>query len=173
MDGRIEVEVVGPDRWRQVRELRLAALADTPDAYGMTLDHEQGQPETWWRERLQREDAATLVASIVGERDARPVGLSVVGPWNGDAEAVGLFAVWVAPAGRGRGVGDALISVAIEQARGRGARRLLLHVGDHNEPAIGLYERHGFVPTGRTGSLPPPRQHVVEHERALELTTDA
>jgi ribosomal protein S18 acetylase RimI-like enzyme len=66
-------------------------------------------------------------------------------------------------------VGDALLRAAVAHARDLGARRLLLDVGDHNAHAIALYARHGFEPTGRTGTLPPPREHVLEHERAREL----
>jgi ribosomal protein S18 acetylase RimI-like enzyme len=45
----------------------------------------------------------------------------------------------------------------------------VLDVGARNAPARRLYERHGFVPTGRTGSLPPPREHVPEVEMELDL----
>jgi hypothetical protein len=44
-----------------------------------------------------------------------------------------------------------------------------LEVGDTNAYAVRLYERAGFVPTGVTASLPPPRAHITEHERILDL----
>lgn len=166
----IDVEVVGPARWSDVRRVRLAALADTPDAFGARLDEERAQPTSWWQERLRMTDRSTILATLSAPAGApEPVGLAVVGPRWDDDTAAGLFAVWVAPAGRGRGVGDALLRAAVEQARKAGATRLLLDVGDENHAAIALYERHGFVPTGRTGSLPSPREHVLEHERALVL----
>lgn len=175
MDERVVVEVVGPDRWAQVRELRLAALAGTPDAFAASYDEERDQPERWWRDRLRREDAATFLGSVADTRGAAaaPVGLAVVLPTGDDATTAGLYAVWVAPDARGRGVGDALIAAAIEHARGMGFARLVLNVGDGNLPAVALYARHGFVPTGRTSTLPPPREHVTEHERALELASGA
>lgn len=46
-----------------------------------------------------------------------------------------------------------------------------LDVRDTNEPAIRLYARMGFVPTGTVSAFRPPRAHVTEHERMLELAS--
>jgi putative acetyltransferase len=53
-------------------------------------------------------------------------------------------------AGRGRGVGSALLCFLLEQARSRGAARLLLETGveDYFAPARRLYARHGFAARG-------------------------
>jgi hypothetical protein len=45
-----------------------------------------------------------------------------------------------------------------------------LDVGDANLPARRLYERMGFTPTGVVGTMPPPRDHIAEHELVLALT---
>ena len=63
----------------------------------------------------------------------------------------------------------ALIDAVLGWARVGGARRLLLDVGDHNQPAIALYARKGFEPNGETGSYPAPRNHIREHQRELQL----
>jgi GNAT superfamily N-acetyltransferase len=54
-------------------------------------------------------------------------------------------------------------------AHGHGLQRVVLDVGAHIAAARRLYERHGFVATGPTGTLPPPRDHIPELEMALEL----
>jgi ribosomal protein S18 acetylase RimI-like enzyme len=168
----VQVAAVGAERWRQVRALRLAALADTPDAFGATLAEEADQPPSWWRARLDREDGDTLVVEV-GAPAGQPVGvgLSVLGPVTDRPGTLGLFSVWVAPWARGVGAGDALLTAAIQRARARGAQELALGVGDHNAPAAALYARHGFVPSGRRTTLPPPRTHVTEHELVLDLGT--
>jgi GNAT superfamily N-acetyltransferase/predicted RNA-binding protein with PIN domain len=159
------------ERWREVRALRLAALADTPDAFAGTVEEEGQQPPAWWRERLASEDAATVLAEVqLTDGQAVGVALAVIAPAFERTDAAGLYGVWVAPWVRGLGVGDVLLEATIEEARRRGAGRLALDVGDRNLPAIRLYERFGFVPTGRTTTLPPPREHVTEHERLLDLT---
>ena len=81
-----------------------------------------------------------------------------------------LLSMWVAPDARGRGVGEALIQAVAHWARAAGHSRLLLDVADVNQPAVDLYERMGFEPTGATGSLPSPREHIREHRRALDLS---
>jgi RimJ/RimL family protein N-acetyltransferase len=84
----------------------------------------------------------TLVAvtggEIVGEINVDP-------SWMGFGE-IGMF---VASGWRGRGVGTALVAAAIEWARARGMHKLALSVFPHNDAAIALYRKFGFVEEGR------------------------
>lgn len=153
------------EAWERVRALRLAALADAPDAFGSTLAEEADQPEAFWRRRLMRAEATTLVLV----HDGHDAGLAVVAPEDDDATVAGIFSVWVAPFARGRGAGDALIAAAIDDARTRGFRRVVLEVGERNLKAQALYARHGFTPSGLRGHLPPPREHVPEIQLVLDL----
>ena len=50
---------------------------------------------------------------------------------------------------RGRGVGSALLEAAVDWARARGLHKLSLSVFPHNDAAIALYRKHGFVEEGR------------------------
>jgi len=61
----------------------------------------------------------------------------------------GEVALAVAPEHRGRGIGSALLEVAIDTARAGGLHKLSLSVFAHNEAAIGLYRKLGFVEEGR------------------------
>ena len=47
-------------------------------------------------------------------------------------------------AGRGSGLGRALVQAAIERARERGCRRIELDVDEANAPALALYRSLGF-----------------------------
>jgi ribosomal protein S18 acetylase RimI-like enzyme len=154
-----------PDDGERVRTVRLRALSDTPDAFGTTLAQDSARPLADWRTRLESTQGATFVAHVEG----RDVGLVVGNPYEGHEGAAGLFAMWVAPECRGRRLGEALIDAVVAWARSRGCRRVLLDVADQNVAAIRLYARKGFEPTGVTGSLPPPREHVREHQRGLAL----
>jgi GNAT superfamily N-acetyltransferase len=62
-----------------------------------------------------------------------------------------------------------LIDAVIEWARSNDVHRLLLDVADHNAPAIALYLRKGFRPNGKRGTLPPPREHIREHQHELTI----
>jgi len=98
----------------------------------------------------------------VGERAARfarTAGGSLVAVAG--AQLVGVIHVEASPHGfgelgmlvhrdwRGRGVGSALLREAIVRARGQGLHKLCLEVFAHNEAAIALYRKAGFVEEGR------------------------
>ena len=150
--------------WARYRAIRLRALADAPDALARTLAEETGFDPTRWQARLGA-DAATFVTVV----DRQDCGLATGAPWPGRPGVAGLFGMWVAPSARRGGVGLALIRAVAGWAQGAGFTRLALNVGNANARAIALYDRAGFVATGRTSTLPPPRNHIAEHERELRL----
>ncbi|MEZ4322361.1 MAG: N-acetyltransferase [Myxococcota bacterium] len=158
--GAPRVERATPDDWRRTRSLRLTALLQYPDAFSSTHAHEAVQPGSFWMERLR----APGVTTLIGTLDRRDVGITVVAPLRKPRSDGAIYGVWVSPLARGRGVGDALIRAALDTAADAGLQGLRLEVGERNGPAIGLYERHGFQRTGRSSTMPPPREHLVEIE---------
>jgi ribosomal protein S18 acetylase RimI-like enzyme len=60
--------------------------------------------------------------------------------------------LFVAEEARRRGLGDALVALAVERAAERGARRIELDANESNAPALALYERHGFTTTSKGGA---------------------
>ena len=151
------------DHAARLRDLRLRALAESPDAFGSTLADTVARPLHIWQQQLQ--ELQTFVAVLHGQ----DMGLVRGGPYDGRPGTAILLSMWVAPDARRSGAGGQLIDAVVEWARSAGFNRMMLDVGTENAPAIGLYARHGFVPTGRTGSLPPPREHVAEFEMTREL----
>jgi RimJ/RimL family protein N-acetyltransferase len=103
-------------------------------------------------------DARTrlFAASIDGAIVAVAAG-DIVGSLHVDANrfGVGELGMAVAQPWRGRGVGSALLAAAIEKARGEGLHKLSLDVFPHNDAAIALYRKFGFVEEG----------HRVKHYR--------
>lgn len=53
---------------------------------------------------------------------------------------------------RRRGVGDALVALALDVAQARGARRVELDTSEDNEAARALYARHGFSERSKGGA---------------------
>ena len=53
--------------------------------------------------------------------------------------------MYVAPGGRGSGIGHQLLVALKTEARNLGARRLLLETGPRQFAALALYARSGFV----------------------------
>ncbi|MFF4974571.1 GNAT family N-acetyltransferase [Streptomyces sp. NPDC001083] len=148
----LELRTVESDDWPLWRELRLAALAEAPHAFGSTLADWQGpgDREERWRGRLSIPGARDLVALL----DGLPVGMASGVP-DEDGQSVELISLWVGPLARGRGVGDRLVQAVERWAAERGARTLRLSVMPDNHTAVALYERHGYTDTGEPGDLLP------------------
>ncbi|HEY1308560.1 MAG TPA: GNAT family N-acetyltransferase [Vicinamibacterales bacterium] len=144
----------------RLRAIRLRALLDAPDAFGATYEDAAARCLDGWTSQLRE------LPTFVAVSDGHDVGMVRFAP-GGRADTAWLISMWVAPEVRRMGVGGALVDAVIEHARGAGVVRLLLDVADHNEAAVALYERKGFVPNGEVGTLPPPREHI--RERRLEL----
>lgn len=157
--ARVAVRRLGPDDWATQRELRLAALADSPSAFITTLDEARRYPEQVWRDRI--ENSPHFVAYVDGE----PAGMAVGYVHDGEANVVG---VWVAPPARGSGAIEALLDAASEWAADAGLDRLVLWVVDTNERARRAYERYGFSATGRTQPV-PGRPGEIELEMVRRL----
>ena len=164
--GDLTIALATPTDWPRTRAIRLAALAADRDAFGSTLEGERDQPRGFWVDRI-RSASATLLAMI----DGADVGVAVLArAWTEQEGDVGMYGVWVDPAARGGGVGRALVARAVEVARGEGFERIVLEVADDNAAAVALYDAMGFAPTGQRRTMPPPREHITEHMRALPLT---
>jgi len=135
----VTVRTLTPDEWPLWRALRLAALAEAPNAFSSTLAEWSGpgDSEARWRERLANVPY-NVVASIGGE----PAGIASGTAPSGDG--VELISMWVAPHARGRGVGDVLIAAVVDWGRRNGVHRIELDVMSANEHALRLYERNGF-----------------------------
>jgi GNAT superfamily N-acetyltransferase len=147
-----ELRVLTADDWRIWRELRLAALAEAPRAFGSRLADWQGEGdrEERWRDRLSIPGSCNLVALV----DGSPAGMAsgIPGDEPGVAE---LISMWVSPAARGRGVGDRLIAAIEQWARQAGAGVLKLAVTESNANARALYLRSGFTDTADPAELMP------------------
>ena len=67
-----------------------------------------------------------------------------------------------APERRHAGVGSALLTEIIRQGREKGLAFITLEVRAGNEPAIGLYKKHGFIPVGRRKNYyEKPREDAI------------
>jgi GNAT superfamily N-acetyltransferase len=131
-----------------VRLARLAALEEAPQAFGATLAEWQGvgDREERWRARL-----ADVPFNVLADIDG-VLGGMVSGYANGDR--VELISMWVAPAARGRGVGDALIGAFLEWAHTTMCSVVELGVKETNSSAIAMYTRDGFVDAGPRATEP-------------------
>ena len=130
-----------------LRDLRVAALTNSPAAFGSTLQREHARSVDDWRRWFSPgitflwPDEAGAGGGLVA---------AVVDAAGGRAE---LMSMWVRPDLRGHGVGDALVEAVVQWSQLQGLP-LLLHVVEDNGAAAGLYVRHGFRATGEVRVRP-------------------
>jgi GNAT superfamily N-acetyltransferase len=146
--SQISVRRVGPEDWAVLRDLRLRALSDAPSAFASTYETERLLTDDQWRERLTRAGRVSLIA-FVGDQ---PVGIA--GGFVADAGYAEVVSMWVVPAARGRGVGDALVAEALRWAGEQNVPEARLWVTRRNDVAERLYVRHGFERNGDVRPLP-------------------
>jgi GNAT superfamily N-acetyltransferase len=150
-----------PDDWQVLRDIRLAALGDSPSTFASTLAREEAFTEADWRWRLT--NGCSVVATDSAHGDA--VGLAGGYLHDGVPE---LIAMWVHPGSRGTGAADALVEAVADWAREQDAARLRLWVVEGNDRAERVYLRLGFVHTGAAQPVPGnPSLTEVQMERLL------
>lgn len=135
--------------WTTALNLRVAALTESPEAFGSSVPRERGLALETWQARLT--DNAWFAAFDTEMAVGLACGIHTDSA--GERELTGL---WVAPSYRGTGLGDALVISVRDWATLQGAHRLTLEVVRTNESAIDLYARQGFevveqTETRRTG----------------------
>jgi GNAT superfamily N-acetyltransferase len=167
MRGSVSVRALAAHEWPLLRELRLAALADAPDAFGRTYEQERPLPDTFWERQLAATVASPSAISAVADRDGCAVGIVYAALPPDEPGTARLYSMWVAPAARGAGAGDALVAAIVAWARSRGAKRLVLDVTQGNAAAERLYERSGLRYTGATVPL---RESSPLRARTMEIT---
>jgi GNAT superfamily N-acetyltransferase len=146
----MEIRAVRPEEAALLRDVRLRALADAPEAFLTTLDEALAYPEQVWRERAATQPGrVTFIAEEPGsDRWWGMVGGLLETLQADEPPAVYLVGMWVDPARRGTGLGQALVQAVLDWATAQGVGRVELDVVETNAPAITLYERRGFRPTG-------------------------
>jgi ribosomal protein S18 acetylase RimI-like enzyme len=136
----MQIRRLTDEDWRAFRDLRLAALRDEPSAFGSDADYEAKLGDDWFRQvlRANRVFASFRAGAMVGTaawRQNTTPRLAHVGS---------IWGMYVAPAERSRGTGQALLDAVIADATPI-VEALKLSVTAGNGSAVRLYERCGFV----------------------------
>ncbi len=135
------------EEWRELRDTRLRALGDAPEAFGSTHAEALVRPDEWWRNRALDASAGADQAMFLAWNGGTTVGIAGV---FDEGAYYRVISMWTDPRERGSGIGLQLLEAAVAHAGGAEVR---LSVADGNEAARRLYERYGFVATGLTEPL--------------------
>jgi ribosomal protein S18 acetylase RimI-like enzyme len=129
------------DDWAILKAIRLAALLDSPTAFGLSHAIAVAYSEQQWRDRASpRTQPQFLIAT---DPDGQAIGM--IGDTINAAGEYNLIAMWVHPGSRGMGIAGRLVNAIQTRALERGHRRVVLSVSPDNVQAVDLYRRHGFT----------------------------
>ena len=132
-----------PDEWSRLREIRLASLLDTPDAFGGRYEREVAFTEREWRELFNLN--SYLVASI----DGKDIAMMFLEKLHGDFGATcWVGGCWSNPQYRGIGGLRSMFDYVDSVKDQRGWQIQGLGVFIVNESAIAAYEKLGFKAMG-------------------------
>jgi GNAT superfamily N-acetyltransferase len=142
-----EVRRVRAEDWQALRDTRLRALAEAPEAFGTTYPEALARPEQWWLDWAERSSTGREQAMFLAWEADAPVGIAGVCHEEGHYL---VLSMWTDPRRRGRGIARALLDATVAFA---GEADVRLGVVDGNLAALHIYERYGFVATGVTEPL--------------------
>jgi len=139
---------IGAGEWRELRDLRLRALQDAPDAFTATYEEESILPDAHWADLATELAEGGSSFGLVAATEGRWIGMAVGGPHRDFPGEAGLYAMWVDPSARGARVARALVEGVVAWARSAGFPVIRLRVTVSNEAAVRLYVRCGFADAG-------------------------
>jgi RimJ/RimL family protein N-acetyltransferase len=151
------------EEWRNLREIRLRALSDSPETFLATFEREDNYNESEWQSEFERGDW------IVGFADGEPV--SLVGVTYAPKERKHYIEyMWVAPPHRESGVAKEMLDFVFAGLRNADVAEVFLWILDGNEPAALLYKKKGFAPTSRSHKL-KAKPGRTEQQMKFELAS--
>jgi GNAT superfamily N-acetyltransferase len=156
------VRRIRPDEGRALRDVRLAALADAPSAFGSTYARESLLTAEDWTDRARAGSAGSERATFFAVSDDGVVGLVGGFRLEPNSARVELVSMWTRPVARRAGVGRLLVHAVLDWARTCGVQAVELWVTRGNVGAERLYRAMGFVDAGDYQPLPsdPGREEV-------------
>jgi GNAT superfamily N-acetyltransferase len=165
MTDLLKIRNFAPQEWEIYKQLRLRALAESPEAFGSTLAKEQFRSEAEWSSRLLEGQDSDWNYPVVAEVNQKPGGLAWGRIEQDNPALANLYQMWVAPEYRGLGAGQMLLQAVIAWARARNACCLELGVTVRDSPAMRLYTRAGFKPVGDPQQLRPGSEFFEQRMR--------
>ena len=144
----LTVHRVTPADAARMRALRLEMLADSPLAFLETLAQAAARPHADYRRRIVQASTGGQLAQFVADPGGRLIGHAGGTVLPEDPGATVVFAVYITPAQRGRGVLRELVDAVAAWSVAMGRTELMLEVVVGNDRAVRAYERLGFSDTG-------------------------
>lgn len=136
----IKIRATEERDWIILKETRLAALLDTPTAFGVSYQTAITNSDEQWKQRASSE---TYPRFWLAFNDDKAIGM--IGAGVDQTDRYNLIAMWVEPELRKLGVAKSLVNAVKSDAIDRGFKQVFLDVSPDNVKATRFYKKHGFV----------------------------
>ena len=161
---KLTVRALAENEWALFRDVRLAALQESPAAFVESYEREQQYDDAHWRDQL-RESRRLVVEGPDGV-----VGVATMRMLDDDPGAADVSGLWLAPEARHTGAALRLIEAAASLAEQAGASKIYYWVGSENGRAIGFALNAGFRPTSDRRTAPRADPEFGDQEIALVMS---
>lgn len=143
MNSNLQVELLKPNQWQRLREIRLKSLKESPSAFGGTYETESTMRQREWEAQF------TILDFIIVAKGELDIAIMSVEVLNGDHGATcWIGGCWSDPRYRGQGAMRALFNFLDEHADLKNWKRQGLGVWADNDDAIAAYRAIGFSQAG-------------------------
>lgn len=131
-----------------MRAVRLRALESDPSSFGSTHERELAFDAARWDEWASEDSAGGLYSTLLALAGDEAIGIVTGARDDDDPALFHVYAMWVAPEARGRGLGRRLLDELESWMRLSGGKTSHLSVTTEAAAAHRLYESAGYVPDG-------------------------
>lgn len=132
----IHIRSTTEEDWQELKRIRLAALQDAPEAFGVSFASASAYTDQAWRDRAAGRGPARFILAFNGD-----TAVGMVGHVPDEHQQQNLIAMWVAPSERGSPTAGRLV----DSVKAQGFPRILLDVAPSNVRAAAFYQKHGFT----------------------------
>jgi RimJ/RimL family protein N-acetyltransferase len=136
----MEVRLTDVSDWKLLKQVRLAALSNTPTAFGVSYESAAQYSDAQWQERAAATSGTEFWLAFI---DGKPVGM--IGAGISQTNRYNLIGMWVEPDVRGSGIASRLVEAVKSRALQKLHDRVFLDVSPDNARAANFYLKHGFV----------------------------
>lgn len=142
------IQDLDPSRWQEYRNLHIYAATVFPYELGTSLQNAEKIPDLVWSNQLDRSNYNRIFFAEHGTKLIGCITIEIWKEWS-EAKAYGkrcgsLSYIFVSPDYQNQGIGQRLITEAIQYCVTRSCYQLKLELEVHNK-ARALYERLGFT----------------------------
>lgn len=168
-EATIEIRATEERDWMILKETRLAALRDTPTAFGVSYQNAITNSDEQWKQRASSKIQPKFWLAF---KDDKAIGM--IGAGLDEANRYNLIAMWVEPESRQSGVAEYLVNAVKSDAISTGLKQVFLDVSPDNLKASRFYKKHGFTFIGEEKPLAshPNIQVQTMKWQPLSLTED-